>query len=530
MNTEWVPPTDATPPAHLRTDGHASWAVRSLEPDRLHEEPVDVGTEWTPAGRLVNLRFLRSALRRLRWLWISTAVLGLVLGTAYHLLIPLKYNATATLYLSQSSVTTGTNDLAMLNTLAVSKRAIALLGEHGIRPTSLLGKQPGAMTGDNVLVLTISGPSPREAVRRVDAVAQAFLAFRAARYAAENRAVVAAERRELSHLQSQVAALSSAMATLPSTSPRQAALKNQRGIDTTQIVGLEASIQQTALNTLALSKGSKVISPGTALPVSKKKVFGLDGLSGLAGGLGVGLLLAVVIAILSDRPRTREDVASVLGAPVDLSLGRAGMGGVQGRSIWRMAADPDPNLATLARYLGDHLPRGVQPSSELVLAIDDVGVTAAALLVLANELAESGRQSVLVDATHSRELARAFGIADVGTWAFDRATGPPVQVYVPPQPWEERPDVPAPLPMDLDRADTVLVLGTVNPSVGAHHLRRWGSEAVVVLAAGGSSAQRIGTTGELLRAADIAVASAVLLRADPRDETAGRAARLAWDW
>ncbi len=538
MNTtEWLPPPDAVPPAHLQREEHEPRTIRQALLERaLVEEDRDVATAWTPTGRLVSLRFLRSALRRLRWLWLGAAAIGLVAGLGYHLVVPLKYSATATLYLVQPTTGTGSapNDLAMLDTVAVSKRAIALLGSRDLSPTDLLGKQPGTMTSDNVLVLTIAGPSPQEAVRRVDAVAKAFLTFRAQRYAAQDQAVLAAEHRQLKNLQHQASALSTQISQLPAgTSTSLAPLENQLGIVTTEIVSLESSIEQTALGTLAVSKGSKVISPGTALPLSEKKVLGLDGLSGLAAGLGGGLLLAIVIAVLSDRPRTREDFASLLGAPVELSLGRVARRPPARRSIWDRAANPDEELSALARYLGEHLSGSVETPGELVVAIDEISVTAAALLVLANDLAASGRHPVVVDATESRQLAHALGMSGVGTWAIRPETGPSLDILVPPLPWEDGGvDHPSHAMEAFDGADAAtLVLATVNPSLGAKHLRSWGTEVIVTVTAGKSSAQRVGAVGELLGAADMRVSSVVLLGTDPCDESAGLApTRLALDW
>ena len=546
MNTEWLPPPDEVPPAPARSGDRQPWVVRdepwvAPEPGTGRagsEAAVEGSAGWTPTGRLVNLRFLRSALRRLRWLWLATAALGLVGGLTYHLVVPLRYTATATLFLVQPATGTAApaNEIAMLDTVAVSKRALALLGEKGVSPTALLGKQPGTMsTSNNVLVMTISGPSPAEAVRRVDAVAQAFLSFRAQRYEAETQAVLAAEHRQLRALERQVSALEAQISRIrPATSTRLGELANQRGIDTTQIASLESSIQQAALGTVAVTKGSRVISPGTVLPVSKKKVLGLDGMTGLAGGLGGGLLLATVIAVLSDRPRSREDVASLLGVPVDLSLGKlerrraAGPARFLERpSIWDLSLDPAEGLSVLARYLGDRLPADQDAPCALVLAIDDVEVTAAAMLLAANNLALSGKQPVLVDATVARELAQALGIDGVGTWAVSPATGPPLHLLVPPRPWEDG-DVTG--DSRVPEGAVYLVLATIDPAVGAEHLRRWSDHAVVALAAGGSSAQRISAIGELLRAADVAIGSVVLLDADPHDESAGRTARPAWDW
>jgi hypothetical protein len=67
----------------------------------------------------------------------------------------------------------------------------------------------------------------------------------------------------------------------------------------------------------------------------------------------------------------------------------------------------------------------------------------------------------------------------------------------------------------------VIVVATVDPAVGAGELPRWANSAVVFVTAGKASAQRINGTAELLRAASVGVRSAVLLNADPNDDSIG---------
>lgn len=547
LETERGPLPSPMSPAHLRSEEQSAW-MGSVSPRSIRGEGVDGGTTWTPTGKLVNLRFLRAAFRRLRWLWLLTAVVGLGIGAGYHLMIPLKYTATTALTLSQGGgKQTHGNDLAMLQSTAVTQRADALLGNKHLSTTSLLGKRTASFVGSNTLEITVSARTAKEAVRRVSALARAFLAFRAQTYAAQYRAVLNSDRTEVTKLQQQMAVLSTEIShaegktpakktssatssakktsapktTAPKTSAQLAALKSQRAFDTSQIITLETQMAATTLK--ASTSGSRVLSPATVQAPHNHKVMAVDGLSGLAGGLGAGLLLTGVIAIVSDRPRTREDVASLLGAPVGLSLGRIGGRWTKWRSPWKLAAHPTRELSALAAYLGDRVSRGAHVSGELVVAIDDETVAAAALLVLASDLAVSGKEPLLIDATESRELGRAVGISGTGSRSLDAATGPSLRVVVPPRPWENGGDDDAyESQVGLDGATTILVLATVNPTIGAQHLRHWGSEAVVILAAGRSSAQRIGTTEELLSAADIAIASAVLLDTDPRDESAGQ--------
>jgi hypothetical protein len=75
--------------------------------------------------------------------------------------------------------------------------------------------------------------------------------------------------------------------------------------------------------------------------------------------------------------------------------------------------------------------------------------------------------------------------------------------------------------MPWSSADVVLAVATADPAVGAWHLGQWANKATVLVTAGRSSAQRINGTAELLRAASIGVASAILVNADSYDDSVG---------
>jgi hypothetical protein len=505
----------------------------TLEPDLIVGADVDSSAEHEPmqlaGGRVVSLRFMRTALRRRRRLWLSLAAAGLLVGAGYHLVVPVKYSAISTLYLAAPPGTDQTvassDNLAMLQTAGVGQRAIALLGEHGITPSELLGKEPGTAVSDNVLTITISGPSSAEAVRRVNAVATAYLAFRAQQVNAQNQALVTAANQQIAKLQSQISGLTARINALgaPATSQQLSSLVTQRSTATSQVADLQQSVQTDNLDTLSVSKGSRVITSGTPVDTSKKKVLVLDGLTGLAAGLGLGLFVVVLEAVLSDRLRRREDIAAVLGAPVDVSVGRVGRRGLFFRSSIRaMVSAPEPGVQILAQYLGDRLAVSGPKPTELVVAVDDVGVPAAAMAVLAGTLSSAGKRVVLVDSTANRVLGRALGASQVGFRAVPVGRAPSVTLLVPPKPWEPDEDGrwEAGLAEAAD-ADAVLVVATVDPAVGAWHLRSWAADAVLAVSAGRSTGQRIDAVAELLDAADVTVSSAVLLGADADDESVG---------
>ena len=66
-----------------------------------------------------------------------------------------------------------------------------------------------------------------------------------------------------------------------------------------------------------------------------------------------------------------------------------------------------------------------------------------------------------------------------------------------------------------------LTLAEVDPAVGVEHLRSWSEEVVVLVAAGRSSAERLRTTGELVRSAGLRLLFAMMVGTDRTDETLG---------
>lgn len=504
---------------------------------RFDADPVpaegDFGPDATPlkeGGRhMVSLRFLRSALRRRRWVWLGLAVVGLVGGAVYHLVVPISYSATTTLFVADTpganQTAASANDLAMLNSPSVGRRAAALLGEPGLSPAKLLGKAPGTAVSDNVIDVTIDGSSPQQAARRANAVAAAYLAFRAEAYQEQSNSVVQATEIQISQLQSTIQSLTAQIAAAGTNGqgPNGAGLVAQRAAATAQLISLQQSVQTNKFDAITVAKGSRVITAATAGSTSRKKVLLLDGLMGLAVGLGLGLVIVVLEAVLSDRLRRREDVAAVLGIPVALSVGPAGHRRLRFRRSPRsLAAAPDQSLLTLVRFLRSHLAGRDGRPGEMVVAVDDPGIPAAALVALARTMAAAGKRVALLDATDGSALARVLGLKGEGARVVTFPGCAPVTWHRVPKPWEsERRGIDGRDRAVLAEAEVVLVLATVDPSVGAWHLPTWGTEAVVTVTAGGATPQRIGAVAELLGAAGIAMASAVLLDADPDDVSVG---------
>lgn len=472
-------------------------------------------------GRLVSIRLVMGALRRRRKLWLCTAALGLVLGLAFHVVVPRSYYAWSTLYLAHAPGTDDgvdmANDLALLQTNAVGQRAVRLLHEPSLTPQHLLGKAPGAAQSDNVLTLEVSGPTRSQAVKRVNALATAFLSFRSLQAQQQMAATNAALEAQIRGLEHEIQIATAKVDTLGTSksSPELASLIGQQSSETAEMSSLTQTVNQNRLADLTVQNGSRVLTPGTPVHASALKLFGVSGLSGLVGGLVIGMGIVAFQEVLSDRVRRRDEVASLLGAPVDLSLPsfrHPRTGAV--RWIRRMAADPAEPVATLANYLRR---RGVacdDRTTLLVLAADETAVPAAALALLATRLTAEGRDVLIADCSSDRPLLQSLAAATAGNAPLAGT----LSVVAPSA--DEFDDGVVPAWLRTSQARAVLVLATLDPGRGAAHLA-WLQEAVVTVTTGRSSASRVNTIAALARAAGLSVRSGILVDADEDDETVG---------
>ena len=516
----------------------------------LGEMELDPAPTPLVTGRMVSLRFLTGALRRRRRLWLGLALLGLIIGVGYHVAVPPQYSASSTVYLAYApgsdAAVESANDLAMVKTAAVGEAAVKALGEKGLTSTKLLGKAPAVIVSDNILTLTTSGSTAHEAVRRVNALTTAYLAFRSQQYSAQNQAVTNAANAQINKFEAQVNQLTAQINSLdPSTDGNQITnLIDQRSTISNQITNLQQTVQQDNLATLSVTNGSQVLTSGTAGHLSKAKVFLLDGMSGLIAGLALGMLYVILAAILSDRLRRREDIAAVLGVPIELSVGRVKrrsifsgahlpsslrrlshflhLGWLFGQSVSDLVEEPSTDVLAVAQLLRDRLESGGPRPTELVVALDDTVGPAIAVSTLVADLSRLGKKVVLIDATAERVLAKTYGDVRANQQRIEIAGSPEVTLLTPALPGG--PDEAGrhkPTRTGLGQADAVVVLATVDAASGAWHLATWASQAVVTVSAGGSSAERINAVAELLEAANITVDSAVLLGADANDDSVG---------
>jgi hypothetical protein len=249
----------------------------------------------------------------------------------------------------------------------------------------------------------------------------------------------------------------------------------------------------------------------------------------------------LIMALVSDRLRRRDDVARALGAPVGLSVGRLRAGGrfrgkglnaARGQGYQRMVAylndatGPPPDAGDAEGGSGD--------AALAVVGVDNEPVAALAATALAVSCARNGRKVLVADLCPGGPAARLLGVKAPGVHdvTVDGVTRPVMSpaggdiAPAGPLPAGQRDHVDEALASAWGRADLLLTVTALDPSVGARHLAGWAARAVPVITAGESSSTRVNAVGEMIRSAGVGLVPAVLTGADRADESLGKPA----DW
>ena len=489
---------------------------------------ADVLGELTPGWRMVSLATLRSAIWRTRRFWIATAIAGTIAGAGLHLVIPRTYKAEANLYLvepegsdPQQAMAT---DVSLLETRAVADRVVSELHLH-LRTDQFLSSYQGSVVSNAIMSITLAAHTQSNATLRTNAVAEAFLAFRSEEIGRQTQIVVNGLQDQVDELNASVDHLTKSISSLsgpnapatPQSNNLVADLVSQRTGDETQVSQLQAQIQQDNLNLASLVGGSHVLDRAAVIHVSAKRVFGTDGISGFVGGLGLGLVAVVMVTALSDRVRRREDLASALGAPVDLSIERFRPPRVSAeRRLRRILARPDQGLRLLETRLRAALDSSPTPSLAIV-AVGPPEPAALATALLARTLAGEGKRVALFDVSERHKLAAVLGRAGARKGAGTRTVeGLPILLEV-----ADVHDL-QPLAGSVPAgSDLVLTLATIDPSLGSEHLRGLASRSVFVVTAGKASATGIQAAATLARKAGMPPMSAMLIGVDRSDDSLG---------
>ena len=477
-------------------------------------------------------------------MWAGLAALGLVLGLAFWMTHPPATEASTTLLLTVGPE--GQPGTAILNDQAIAQsRGVAAIALRELKLPgsidSLLATYKSTVVTDRVLRITVRAPSSGEAVRRANAIASAFLSFRAGQLRVQQKLQFAALDDVLTQSEQRIAALDARIRQLAAQFPsdsQQAQLTSLRatreravgelGVLRNQVNTAKATAQET---TAEMVGQSKVLDQASPVPHSSLKPLVLFGGAGLVLGLFLGVGLVLVRALTSDRLRQRDDVAMALGAPVKLSIS------TKPASRWRpdlrRRAARGSDVSRIVAHLRAVLPGGPRCRALAVVPVDDTRVAALSVVSLAESLAQHDARVVVADLCEGAPAARLLGVQGVGVHPAQVAGAQldvaipdpgeiaPIGPFTAPPATNGEPAVTSEVADACSAADVLLTLATLDPSLAGDHLQTWAADAVVVVTAGRSSWTRIHGVGEMLRLAGIRMVSAVLVGADKWDETLG---------
>ena len=517
------------------------------EPVKSFEEFVPVDNAPTEfAASLVSFDFIKAALRRSRRFWCLAAVVGFLLGVGVAISSPPPYKAVTSLLLTpgpyENINTAANNDQEMAQSrtvAALAERRIGLREDAG----SFLSSYTVLGLTERVLTVTINAPSASQAVLRANAVASAFLQFRANEMQAEQKLVLASLQQQANQANQRLTSITAQIAALaaqPTSSGQQAQLSNLRA-QHLQATGTVANLEQSVLGNQtnvepavsAAVRGSGVLDTATPLAHSRLKPLVLYAAIGFIVGLVLGMAIVIIRALLSDKLRRREDVAQALGAPVKLSVGTIPLNRRRtGRRDTAAARGAD--VQRIAMHLDRALPASVRGTSALaVIPVDDPRIAAMSLVSLAVSWAGQGSPVVVADLCRGAPAATLLGAGEPGVHAVD-ADGARVIVAVPESHDVEpagplgRGPVPGQRSPFTDRViaactqpGLLLTLAAVDPAVGGEYLATWATDAVAVVTAGRSSWEQIHAVGEMTRLSGTRLISAVLVGADQTDRSLG---------
>jgi hypothetical protein len=493
---------------------------------------VSVPPDASPLPVLISLQFLRAALRRRRILLFLGALLGLLAGAAFPLVVEAGGSATATLFLSHDPsaepARAMSTDISLLTTRTVAERALKEAALPGT-PEDLLASVTYESTTSDLLVLTMRGPTGVEAARRLDVLAEAYLDFRGTQVSAHSDAVIRGTGERIAALREQLDEQSALVASLSGGRDDGAGRLNEaisrRAQLTSQISALQETVQAETLSKSAILSASRVIDPAVPSPPRGMVRRGLYLVSGMIAGTAAVFACVVLLAIISDRIRLRSEVATALKAPVRASTGALAPPSLPRRAVgagraWRRRGLA--SLRTVAPAVQRELVADPEDRRLAVVSVDSPVEVCLVVATAALTLRDRAGAVHVVDLTVGGGLGAAMATVARHTGAEPLPVTRPGAV---PSIASAPPPLAAPperdRPPSLGPRDLLLIAADLDEGIGAEHLGDWCSRALVAVTSGRSGAERVRTAGEVLRAAGLQLRGALLLGAEPADHSCG---------
>lgn len=307
---------------------------------------------------------------------LAAAVVGIFGAVGFLTLAPRQYTATTTVNLTvistepfaarsaPSSLLDDQEERAIAQSHVVAVRAAESMGGNltasEIREASSVSTSSGAA----VVSVGFTASSPQAATDGADAVASAYLSYRRDR--ADDRIAVLVDglTARIDDIEDQVAELDDALSALESGDPAAARYGTERQQMLTELDGLLA--ERNGLQSVDTTAGF-VLSSAADNAMETTPSGRLTLLTGLAGGVVLGVLAAFLRNPRDRRLRTGSEIARALGGPVLAQISAADeqipARGQEADNLRvareRMLADvgPGDTLAVIDASHGGHLSR-----------------------------------------------------------------------------------------------------------------------------------------------------------------------------
>jgi capsular polysaccharide biosynthesis protein len=497
------------------------------------EDPGPGGAPLGGSSGLVSLHYLIGALRR-RWrTWASIGVAGMVLGVAWTVLLPAPTVGNVSLVLAHEAGTDQTTamatDVSLLQTRTVAETVIRSL-DLNMEPEAFQQSVVVTPITSQVMLLDVRAPNAAEAERRAAQLANTFLEFRSAQLRTRTDSVIAGYKKRKLALQERVDHLTTDYDMLSGGTQEQQSQAAAALTERSQLLGeistLQESIEDASLQVDAQLAASHVLDPASAVPHGHLKAYVLPPMSGLIGGLAVGVGLVLFSTLASDRLRRRDEVALALGVPV-----RASVGDLRRRRLtsWWSSAKKERDAVVITHAVQSAIRVDERPSRLVIACVDNIEDGERLTALLAAQLVRAETAVLLVDLGDrgglAAELTHALGDEDGS--AAPSVLRPDGLPHLSTGPFGV-PAGTAGLVADDDprreawsRAEVVLTLASVDPARGLDELPTWADRVVMLVTAGRSSAERLRTAAELVRSVGLDLTFAVMVGSDRTDESLG---------
>jgi capsular polysaccharide biosynthesis protein len=371
-------------------DGPSRWDDQDFV-EEAPDEPL------RPIDALVSFHYLRAAVRRNRRFVVGLALVGVLLGAAFLLLVPASHTARIAILLSHADGTdpsrARSTDVALLESETVAEQTVRALG-LSMTPQTLRKSISVTPPTSDVLVLTTKAPTDAEAVSRLSTFTKTYLDFRATQVSAQSDFMIKGYAQRIAALQANLSDLDRRIRSLTGEQLNDALTRRTQ--ISGQISGLQESSDAAALSKAAIVYASRVIDPAQPQPSGQVLRLALAVFSGLIGGTALAFGIVVFRALLSDRLRLRVEVASALDVPVAVSVGRL----APAPRLQRMMQPPPWRTHRKRRHHNDlaraglAIGRGLTTANQrrlVVVCVENADEGALAVVAAARELGGTGR-------------------------------------------------------------------------------------------------------------------------------------------